>query len=349
MDKHDFWSKPAVIARNNFVYKSLSCWSLNTAVGCAHACRFCYVPDVSTRKLQPALSQYGVQDPDAEWGEYVLVRPWDERVFLASLQKANWTAIESLNRDGNRAVMLCTTTDPFQIIRHPDPERRKELQGALELNTERALQLILENSTLNVRILTRSPLARRFFPWMKAFGHRLTFGMSIPTLNNTLAKVYEPKAPSPSQRLATLKAAKDAGLHIFAAMAPTYPECDADDLHRTLSALKELNPITIYHEPINIRAENVERIRVEAEKVGVNINTSVFSTTESWRAYALEQLMQVEEIAASLHLPQLHLWPDKSLGSKSAIAQAEAGGHRTNHQLWLNKWWQRIAEWPAAI
>ena len=44
----DFWHAPAVIAENNFVYKSLSNWAFNVAVGCSHACRFCYVPSAAT-------------------------------------------------------------------------------------------------------------------------------------------------------------------------------------------------------------------------------------------------------------------------------------------------------------
>src|SRR6266850_6163391 len=46
----DFWHAPAVIAPNNFVYKSLSNWAFNVAVGCSHACRFCYVPSAATIK-----------------------------------------------------------------------------------------------------------------------------------------------------------------------------------------------------------------------------------------------------------------------------------------------------------
>ena len=88
--------------------------------------------------------------------------------------------------------------------------------------------------------------------------------MSLPTLRNDLAKVYEPKAPAPSQRLATLHAAKKAGLHVYVAIAPTYPECDEADLRATLKAVAELEPITIFHEPINIRAENVARIEEQS-------------------------------------------------------------------------------------
>ncbi|HEY2084154.1 MAG TPA: hypothetical protein VGI88_15330, partial [Verrucomicrobiae bacterium] len=82
------WSAPAVIAPNNFVYKSLSDWAFNVAIGCSHACRFCYVPSAATIKQGPKLAKYGVKDPDAEWGDYVLLRPWDEDKFLTSLRAA---------------------------------------------------------------------------------------------------------------------------------------------------------------------------------------------------------------------------------------------------------------------
>ena len=61
-------------------------WAFNIAVGCSHACRFCYVPSAATIKQGGKLAEYGVKDPDAEWGEYVLVRSWEEDKFLASLR-----------------------------------------------------------------------------------------------------------------------------------------------------------------------------------------------------------------------------------------------------------------------
>src|SRR6478736_5282024 len=85
------WSSPALIAPNNFVYKSLSNWAFNVAVGCSHACRFCYVPSAATIKQGPKLADYAVKDPDAEWGDYVLLRPWDENKFLGSLRAAENT------------------------------------------------------------------------------------------------------------------------------------------------------------------------------------------------------------------------------------------------------------------
>ncbi len=340
----DFWHAPAVIAENHFVHKSLSNWAFNVAVGCSHACRFCYVPSTATIKQGPKLAEYGVKDPDAEWGNYVLLRPWDEQRFLASLRSAENTPRKQLQPDGNRAVIYCSTTDPYQVIRHADPARRRELAAHARFLVCRSLELIRHHSTLNVRILTRSPLARADFDLFKSFGKRLVFGMSLPTLRNDLAKVYEPKAPAPSQRLAALRAAKGAGLHVYVALAPTYPECDEADLRATLKAVTELDPITIFHEPINIRAENVARIEAQATAMGVRLRTEVFATRESWQDYALNALHTVSELATQLGIGKhLHLWPDKALGGEALL------GHLPNRKRYvqrLNYWWHRVSEWP---
>lgn len=37
----------AYFERSRFKYKSLSSWAYNIAMGCNHACRFCYVPSTS--------------------------------------------------------------------------------------------------------------------------------------------------------------------------------------------------------------------------------------------------------------------------------------------------------------
>lgn len=338
------WSTPAVISANNFVYKSLSNWAFNPAVGCSHACRFCYVPSAATIKQGAKLLDYGVQDPDAEWGDYVLLRPWDEDRFLASLRAAENTPRSALKRDGNRAVIYCSTTDPYQVIRHPDPARQHALAAHARMLVRRSLELIRDRSTINVRILTRSPLARGDFDLFRSFGPRLVFGMSLPTLRNDLAKIYEPRAPAPSQRLATLREAKAAGLHVFVAMAPTYPECDASDIQATLTAVSEVDPITIYHEPINIRAENVARIESKAKSLGIKLQTGVFSRREEWQDYAIAALRTVEREAADLGLSKrLHLWPDKALGSRTAMMRVANPGA---HLRWLQRCWQRVSEWP---
>ena len=230
------------------------------------------------------------------------------------------------------------------MIHHPDAGRRKELATHARFLVRRSLELIRDHSTINVRILTRSPLARADFDLFRTFGSRLLFGMSLPTLRNDLAKVYEPKAPAPSQRLASLRAAKDADLHVYVAIAPTYPECDDEDLRTTLKAVRELEPVTIFHEPINIRAENVGRMQAQATALGIALKTEVFATRAQWQDYAIGALGSVRQIAKELGIEnRLHLWPDKTLGSSSFVQRMQ------NPRVYVERlqhWWSRISEWP---
>jgi DNA repair photolyase len=373
----------ASIERNHFKFKSLSSWSYNIAVGCQHGCRFCYVPDSqqtgpgrkkeNTGPLATVLREFGVLDPDADWGKYVLFRPWNEERFLASLAKAENTPPEELNLDGNRAIILCSTTDPYQTVSTPgNAAKQKLLNGHSRYLVRRALELILAHSTLNVRILTRSPLARQDFDLYKKFGSRLIFGMSLPTLNDQLRKVYEPTAPGTHVRLRTLQQAAEEGIPLYVAVAPTYPECDEDDLRATLKAIRPLKPLTVFHEPINIRAANVQRIATHAAELGVSLRTEVFANGASWRRYAVEQLMTMQRVAGELGMAdQLHLWPDKALISlgafmetrRSIYQECRPGFRQTSHEKqtrsegdkaayeeflqWLSDWHNRISEWPT--
>lgn len=340
----DYWRHPAVIAPSEFKMKSLCDFSFNSAIGCSHGCRFCYVPSTSANKQAPFLEKYGITDPDAEWGNYVLVRPWDEDKFLASLAAAENTPVEKLKPDGNRAILFSSTTDPYQVIRNRDTERQKTLNGHHRAMVRRALTLIRDHSTLNVRILTRSPLAKKDFDLFKSFGSRLMFGMSVPTLNETLARVFEPNAPSVKQRLTTLEAAKEADLNIYVAMAPTYPDCDEDDIRATLTKIAKLDPLTVFHEPINIRAENVERMRQHGLEEGVALDLTPFDTRDGWRRYSIEQMKTVERVAAEVGLDrQLHLWVDKDIPTKAFLEQQ---AEPSDLAYWCQKWWSRISEWP---
>jgi hypothetical protein len=50
-----------------------------------------FVTSTATVKRAKRLANYGVRDPDEEWGRYFLLRDWDESRFLASLRAAEST------------------------------------------------------------------------------------------------------------------------------------------------------------------------------------------------------------------------------------------------------------------
>lgn len=63
--------------------------------------------------------------------------PWAETshfVILACLRRGydqSGIPRSELKKDGNRAVIFCSTTDPYQVFRHPDPEQRKKSEHSL--------------------------------------------------------------------------------------------------------------------------------------------------------------------------------------------------------------------------
>jgi len=381
---------PALIQPNNFIFKSLSDFSYNISFGCIHACTPCYVPEVSMIKQQPTLEKIpnlvpahwvaerlaGKDWADEHWGEYSLLRTWDEEEFRKSLRRAQQAKDRGeLSPDGHGAIMFCTTTDPYQTLVVPgNPEMTKLLAARRRGLVRRALEIILNESDLNVRILTRSPLAVQDFDLYKEFGDRILFGTSLPTLDPTLSSIYEPHAPRPAAKLRVLQQAVEEGIPIFVALAPSFPEQGEAELRETIQALMELKPYTIFHEPINTRAENVARIEAQAEALGLKINSGVFRTKERWREYAFHQLSLVEKICDDLNVPEgvLHLWPDKDLAShdgfismKQMQAEREHGGGAFTKELkakaeaeWKEQWepwikyWhnpeERISAWPKS-
>jgi hypothetical protein len=127
-------------------------------------------------------------------------------------------------------------------------------------------------------------------------------------------------------------------------MAPTYPESDVNDLMATLKAIAALDPITIFHEPINLRADNAARIARAASGAGQPMRTDVFATRESWQAYALEALQRVWALSHECGVQnKTHLWPDAALGTKRVIRARE---NPERYLAWLKARWNRISEWP---
>ena len=162
---------------------------------------------------------------------------------------------------------------------------------------------------------------------------------------------FEPHAPAPSQRLKCLQEAKAAGLNVYVAVAPTYPECDIADFTRTLEAIRPLDPVTVFMEPINIRAENIARIEAHAASIGATVNTAPFKSPWTWRRYAVDAMRGFAFAAANARLQgQLHLWPDATLGSREAQKEAaewDRGAGYEPHLRWLQHWWSRVSEWPT--
>ena len=212
----------------------------------------------------------------------------------------------------------------------------------------KSLIAIRDHSTLNVRILTRSPLAREDFDIFKSFGDRLLLGTSLPTLDEKLRQLYEPNVPHPKQRLKLLTDAHAAGIHTYVAVAPVFPEVGYQGMLKVFEAVKAAKPWTIFMEPVNLRLGIAERIQKRAAdpEINIDMDMSIYNDGDKWVEYAIQSLKDAERAAkATGQLNRLHLWPDHKALSRKSVAKTQPDP--AAYMKWLWSYWNRVSEWPG--
>lgn len=162
-------------------------FSLSPYRGCEHGCAYCYVRDYP--QTLPGGKDKAVDR--AAWGTWAVPK--------LNAPELLWNQRHRLH---GQSVFLATATDPYQPL-----EKEFHL-------TRACLEVLVMCPTTRVLVHTRSPLVLRDLELLKAFGDRLTVGFSIPTDDDTVRQVVEPRAPSiPSRWLAVERLAR-AGIPI---------------------------------------------------------------------------------------------------------------------------------------
>jgi DNA repair photolyase len=167
-------------------------YTLSPYRGCAHGCRYCYV-----REYPHALH------PADEWGRW-------------SAPKVNAPELlwKHRHRLVGQTVFLSTATDPYQPI-----EKDFRL-------TRACLEVLLDCPGTRILVHTRSPLVIRDLDLLKAFGSRLQVGFSIPTDDDTVRQIVEPKAPAIPSRWAAVERLTQGGIAVGISVTPLLPMVD---------------------------------------------------------------------------------------------------------------------------
>jgi len=240
--------KPSKLTFNDGEGKELSDgYALNFAIGCTHACRFCYVDSIHKRFT---LSRLNNNDAIARsWGMYLLIP--SKESFEEALSKTPW------QRWKGKEVMLSSTHDPYL------PELVKEGY------TRRILEESLPEG-VRYCIQTRSTLVKDDFDLLLKYKDQIRLQYSIATLNNELARLIEPRVPSPKSRLNILKEASDKGLRVGVIVAPILPfQGWLDELVQIFKELSSIKNIEVYGESIHVRGPNMEYM----QEIGLPIDT----------------------------------------------------------------------------
>jgi len=169
-------------------------FALSPYRGCGHGCRYCYVRDYP--QPVPGSGPKLLHDPE-EWGTWAVPK--------LNAPELLWAQRHRLH---GRSVFLASATDPYQPL-----EREFRL-------TRGCLEVLLQCPTTRVLLHTRSPLVLQDLELLKAFGDRLSVGFSIPTDDDTVRQVVEPKAPAIPSRWAAVERLAQAGVPVVVAATP---------------------------------------------------------------------------------------------------------------------------------
>lgn len=164
-----------------------------------------------------------------KWGTFVDVKINAPEVLAKEILK---------NKKGN--VLISSVTDPYQALEKKYKITRKILQKL--------------NNNFFVSILTKSPLVLRDLDLFKKLNCEV--GLTITTLDENFSKVFEPRSPSPEERLEILSYFKVSGIKTYIFFGPLLPFISDIDLEKTISRFAMTKPDKIYVDKLNIKGRN---------------------------------------------------------------------------------------------
>jgi DNA repair photolyase len=170
-------------------------WTVNPFRGCEFGCRYCYA--------RPTHGYLGHADP-VEFENRIYVKQADPAKLTARLKRA---------RESGEEVAIGAATDPYQPA-----EARFEI-------TRRVLEVIVRLPGLRVGITTKSAVIARDLDLLAAIAATsdLIVNVSLASLNATLLRRIEPRAPRPDLRLDAMAKLVAAGVPARLFAMPVLP------------------------------------------------------------------------------------------------------------------------------
>ncbi len=201
-------------------------WTINPYRGCSHACAYCFARNTHT---------YLDLDSGKDFDSEIIVKVNVAEVLRKELAKSSWE---------HPVVALGTNTDPYQ---------RAEGRYALMPDI---IRLLAESGT-PLSILTKGTLLRRDLPLLQEARDLVPvdLAMSIAVYDDELQQSIEPGTPTTTARLATVKAATDAGFDVTVFLMPVLPYLTdtRDHLDGALERIAASGATRVLHTALHLR------------------------------------------------------------------------------------------------
>jgi len=185
-------------------------WTLNPYRGCEHGCIYCYArPTHETLGLSCGL----------DFETRIVAKQDAPRLLRRELASPKWRG---------EPIVMSGVTDPYQ----PPEAKLRITRGCLEVMAE---------ARQPVTIVTKNRLVLRDLDLLCELAeHRaVSVAVSLTTLDNRLASKMEPRASSPSDRLATIRALADANVPVRVMTAPIIPGLTDHEIPSLLRAASD--------------------------------------------------------------------------------------------------------------
>jgi DNA repair photolyase len=181
--------------------------SINPYRGCEHGCIYCFA--------RPTHAYLGLS-PGLDFESKLFVKPDAPELLEREISASGYSP---------RTIAIGTNTDPYQPI-----ERRYEVM--------RRILEVLERAGHPVGIVTKSNLILRDLDILSRMADRdlVKVALSVTTLDPKLARIMEPRAPTPARRLEALRKLGEARVPTSVMVAPIVPAINDAEIESILNA-----------------------------------------------------------------------------------------------------------------
>lgn len=179
--------------------------SINPYLGCEHGCVYCYArPSHSYLDLSPGL----------DFETQIFYKPNAADRLLQEWQKPGYDV---------QPITIGANTDPYQ------PAEKK-----LQI-TRRLLSLFLRHEH-PVNLITKGGLMSRDLDLLGELAKRnlVSVAVSVPTMNDSLKRVLEPRVPAASVRFRLIEELAAAGVPVSVLLAPIIPALNDTEIETIL-------------------------------------------------------------------------------------------------------------------
>lgn len=184
--------------------------SINPYLGCEHGCVYCYA--------RPTHAYLGLS-PGQDFETKIFAKKNAAAILRSELSRKTYSP---------SVIALGANTDPYQ------PAERK-------LGITRSILEVLQEFNAPVSITTKSALVVRDLDILStmAVKNLVRVNISIATLDPNIARILDPRAPSPKRRLSAIEVLAAHGVPVAIFTSPIIPAITDVDLEKILFASSE--------------------------------------------------------------------------------------------------------------